>query len=64
MGSLNFLLGIEMIRISEGFHLSQYKYIHKLLEKAQSLDPRLVYTSLLSGKTISKFDYQPLEDCT
>lgn len=64
LSTLNFFLNIEVVGESEGFHLSQQKYMHQLLEKAQLFEAKPINTYLPSGKIIFKTEGQPLDDYT
>jgi hypothetical protein len=46
LGPLRYFLGIEISSTSEGFFLSQEKYIHDLLDRASLTDHRTAKTHM------------------
>jgi hypothetical protein len=64
LGPLRYFLGIEISSTSEGFFLSQKKYIQDLLDRASLTDHRTVETPMeLNVHLMSTVD-EPLEDPT
>ncbi|XP_052206791.1 uncharacterized mitochondrial protein AtMg00810-like [Diospyros lotus] len=53
LGSLNYFLGLEAYRTSAGLFLSQAKYAHELLHRAQLLDPKPVSTPMVVAQHLS-----------
>lgn len=64
LGSVYYFLGIEICRTSEGFHLSQSKYIVDLLTRFGLKDCATVDTPMVTGKQFSKNIGVPLGDPT
>lgn len=62
LGPLNYFLGIEVHRSSNGVHLSQSKYIMDLLKWTNMIDCKLVSTPAISGKWLSLYNGKPLSD--
>ncbi|CAN1174147.1 Retrovirus-related Pol polyprotein from transposon RE2, partial [Linum perenne] len=64
LGHLNYFLGIEVIPTSEGFLLSQHKYITDILSRFQLLDAKPTPTPLSSTAHLSLHDKSPPTDST
>ncbi|KAJ1699274.1 hypothetical protein LUZ63_007786 [Rhynchospora breviuscula] len=62
LGQLSYFLGIEVTHSITGLHLSQTRYFHSILEKAQMVGVKPCQTPLQAGVQLSKFDGQPLSD--
>lgn len=62
MGDLNYFLGIETKRTSQGMHLMQKKYIIDLLSKANMLHAEPVSTPLPTHPKLTLDSGQPLSD--
>jgi hypothetical protein len=63
LGPLRYLLGIE-ISTSEGFFLSEEKYIQDLLDRASLTDHRIAETPMELNVHLMPTDGEPLEDPT
>ena len=61
MGSIIYFLGFEAHRNQHGIFLSQYKYVSKLLKKANMLHAKPCPTPISTGKKLSK-EYGPSFD--
>jgi hypothetical protein len=64
LGFLRYFLGIEISSTSEGFFLSQEKYIHDLLDRASLTDHRTAETPMELNVYLMPTDGEPLEDLT
>ncbi|KAL5554993.1 hypothetical protein UlMin_037229 [Ulmus minor] len=64
LGRLSYFLGIEVSYNEGSIHLSQTKYISDLLHKTDMFDSKPAKTPGAVGKTLSKFDGDPVEDVT
>ncbi|KAK9073343.1 hypothetical protein SSX86_007667 [Deinandra increscens subsp. villosa] len=53
MGSLSYFLGLEVVRSPAGLFLSQSKYAHDIVNKAQLLDSKPVYTPLAASQVLT-----------
>ncbi|GKF93363.1 uncharacterized mitochondrial protein-like protein, partial [Tanacetum coccineum] len=53
LGELNYFLGLEATRTSEGLFLSQSKYAHDILKRADLLDAKPVHTPLAANEILS-----------
>lgn len=62
LGDLHYFLGIKVSHSSNGFHLSQTKYIGDLLFRANMLHSNPCPSPLPPNTSLSKFDGDPLED--
>lgn len=49
LGELNYFLGIEMKKVTEGFNLSQRKYINNLLKKVKMDNANPLPMSMIGG---------------
>ncbi|KAM1277315.1 hypothetical protein ACFX13_030432 [Malus domestica] len=64
LGPLHYFLGMEVHRSSNGIHLSQSKYISDLLHRTNMVACKPVSTPAVSGKRLSLYDGEPLQDIT
>ncbi|KAJ3708562.1 hypothetical protein LUZ61_012267 [Rhynchospora tenuis] len=62
LGQLNYFLGIEVIHHNSGMHLSQTRYLSKLLEKALMHTAKPCNTPMQAGNQLSKFSGTKLQD--
>lgn len=62
LGELDFFLGIQVTKTSDGLLLKQTKYIHDLVRKTNMFPAKGMHTPMVSGQKLSKFGGQPLED--
>ncbi|XP_020081520.1 uncharacterized protein LOC109705186 [Ananas comosus] len=62
LGPLHYFLGIEVHRSPSGFHLSQQKYAHQLLQRHGFLDSKPVSTHLSPTSRLSSHEGHLLED--
>ncbi|KAD3068636.1 hypothetical protein E3N88_36516 [Mikania micrantha] len=63
LGSLNYFLGLEVTPTDDGLFLSQAKYAHDILSRADLLDCKPVHTPLAPNETLSSAG-APLPDVT
>jgi hypothetical protein len=61
LGPLRYFLGIEISFTSEGFFLSQEKYIQDLLDRASLTDHRTIETPMELNVHLTPIDGEPLE---
>ncbi|CAM8959832.1 unnamed protein product [Rhodiola kirilowii] len=64
LGHLHYFLGIEVSSTSEGFFISQEKYIRDLLDRACLTDQRIANTPMELNVHLRPTDGEPLEDLT
>lgn len=64
LGPLRYFLGIEVSSISDGFFISQEKYIQDLLARAALTDDRTVVTPMELNVHLCDTDGDPLFDPT
>ncbi|CAM8880258.1 unnamed protein product [Rhodiola kirilowii] len=64
LGHLHYFLGIEVSSTSEGFFISQEKYIRDLLDRASLTDQRTAETPMELNVHLRPNDGEPLEDPT
>jgi hypothetical protein len=64
IGHLRYFLGIEISSTSEGFFLSQEKYIYDLLDQAFLTDHRTAETPIELNVHLTLTDGEPLQDAT
>jgi hypothetical protein len=64
LGPLRYFLEIEISSTTEGFFLSQEKYIHDLLDRASLTDHRTVETPMELNVHLVATDGEPLENPT
>ncbi|CAM9001867.1 unnamed protein product [Rhodiola kirilowii] len=64
LGHLHYFLGIEVSSTSEGFFISQEKYIRDLLDRACLTDQRTADTPMELNVHLRPTDGEPLEDPT
>jgi hypothetical protein len=64
LGPLRYFFGIEISSTSEGFFLSQEKYIQYLLDRASLTDHRTAKTSMELNIHLTLTNGEPLEDAT
>jgi Reverse transcriptase (RNA-dependent DNA polymerase) len=62
LGELHFFLGIEVHRQDNGLLLTQSKYIHSILEKANMQGAKPNSTPMATGKVLSKFGGATFDD--
>ncbi|KAL0554366.1 hypothetical protein IC582_008285 [Cucumis melo] len=62
LGSLNYFLGLEVSRRSDGYFLSQAKYASNLLARLEITDSNTSSTSLDPNVHLTSYDGVPLED--
>lgn len=62
LGHLHYFLGIEVSSSTNGFHLSQTKYIGDLLNRANMVNTKPCPSPMSANTSLSKFDEDPLED--
>lgn len=62
LGALSYFLGVEIIPSKSGVLLSQHKYIHDLLEKADMLHANIVHTPMSPNHMPSLHDGVSLSD--
>nr|GEZ03421.1 hypothetical protein [Tanacetum cinerariifolium] len=53
LGELNYFLGLEATRTSEGLFLSQSKYAHDILKRADLLDAKPIHMPLAANEILS-----------
>ena len=64
LGPLRYFLGIEVSSTSDGFYISQEKYIQDLLDRAALSDERTVETPMELNVKLRPTDGDPLSDPT
>jgi hypothetical protein len=64
LGSLNFFLGIEVLKASNGILLSQKRYILDILTRTKMLDAKPVSTPMASSSILSAFEGELFDDPT
>ena len=64
LGPLRYFLGIEVSSTSDGFYISQEKYIHDLLARAALSDERTAETPMELNVNLRASDGEPLSDPT
>jgi hypothetical protein len=64
LGPLSFFLSIHVYRTANGLHLSQSKYISKLIDRANMLGAKPAKTPLPAGAKLSQFHGDPLPQAT
>ena len=64
LGPLQYFLGIEVSSTSDGFFISQEKYIHDLLARVALTDERIVETPMELNVHLRDTDGDPLSDPT
>ncbi|TYK06346.1 putative mitochondrial protein [Cucumis melo var. makuwa] len=62
LGSLNYFLGLEVSRCSDGYLLSQAKYAFDLLARSEITDSNITSTPLDPNVHLTPYDGVPLED--
>ncbi|TQE03277.1 hypothetical protein C1H46_011089 [Malus baccata] len=62
LGNLHYFLGIQIDRIGTSFFLSQTKYIHELLQKAEMVDCKPCDTPCLPNNRLLKDDGSPFNN--
>lgn len=53
LGGLHYFLGIEVLKTSDGIHLSQQKYILNLLKRAKMAQANALPTPMVSNLSLS-----------
>jgi hypothetical protein len=64
LGSLSYFLGVHAVRNSQGFHLSQSKYISELLHRAHMIGAKPYSMPTASGSKLSLPDGAALTNAT
>jgi hypothetical protein len=64
LGTLNFFLGIEVVKSSNGITLSQRQYILDILKQTKMLDAKPVCTPMATSKHLSAFEVEVFDDPT
>ncbi|XP_071724909.1 uncharacterized mitochondrial protein AtMg00810-like [Rutidosis leptorrhynchoides] len=64
LGTLDFFLGVEAIQTQGGLFLSQYQYIHKILERTNMLHAKDFTTLISSMQSLQLIDDTPTTDAT
>lgn len=66
LGTLSYFLGIEVTKVSDGFVLTQQKYIYDLLRRTNMLKTKGVSTPMMASDKLSRHSGDPLgnEDAT
>jgi hypothetical protein len=64
LGTLNFFLGIEVLKSSDGITLSQRRYILDILKRTKMLDAKPVCTPMATSEHLSAFEGEVFDDPT
>jgi hypothetical protein len=64
LGTLNYFLGLKVTSSSDGYYLSQAKYVSDLLSKADLTNSKTVSTPLELNVKLNDIDNEPLSDAT
>ncbi|XP_038885381.1 uncharacterized mitochondrial protein AtMg00810-like [Benincasa hispida] len=64
LGPLSYFLGLQVSSCSDGYYLSQEKYVSDLLARSGITDSATASTSLDSNARLTSFDGVPLQDPT
>jgi hypothetical protein len=64
LGPLNYFLGLEISSSSDGYYLTQAKYISDLLSRANLTDSKIVDTPTELNTRLTPHDGEPLRDFT
>jgi hypothetical protein len=64
LGPLNYFLGLEISFYSDGYYLTQAKYISDLLSRANLTDSKIVDTPTKLNTRLTPHDGKPLRDFT
>jgi hypothetical protein len=64
LGPLNYFLGLEISSSSDGYYLTQTKYISDLLSRANLTDSKIVDTPAELNTRLTPYDGEPLRDFT
>jgi transposase InsO family protein len=64
LGPLNYFLGLEISSSSDGYYLTQAKYIYDLLSRANLTDSKIVDTPTKLNTRLTPHDGEPLRDFT
>ena len=64
LGTLSYFLGLEGTLSSNGYYLSQAKYVFDLLSKAGITDNKIVSTPLEYNAKLTPLDGEPISDAT
>jgi len=62
LGPLNYFLGIQVTRTTDGLHLCQAKYVADILTRTHMADAKPARTPCSSGSKLSRFDGEVLHD--
>ncbi|KAK0605247.1 hypothetical protein LWI29_024597 [Acer saccharum] len=62
LGIINYFLGVQVHKTSEGLHLSQSKYILDLLCKVKMQFANSLNTPMTGGEKLSRYGSDPIED--
>ncbi|XP_065630883.1 uncharacterized mitochondrial protein AtMg00810-like [Quercus suber] len=64
LGTLNYLLELEVTSFSDGYYLFQTKYISNFLSKAGITDNKTIYTPLEYNAKLTPLDGEPVSNTT
>ena len=64
LGTLSYFLGLEVTLSSNGYYLSQAKYVSDLLSKAGITNNKIVSTPLEYNAKLTPLDGEPISDAT
>uniref|UniRef100_A0A0A9GAH2 Reverse transcriptase Ty1/copia-type domain-containing protein n=1 Tax=Arundo donax TaxID=35708 RepID=A0A0A9GAH2_ARUDO len=64
LGPLRYFLGIEVTNMSDGYYLSQQKYIQDIMDRSGFIDNRIAETPMELNLQLRATDGEPLEDST
>ena len=64
LGPLSYFLGLEISSSSNGYYLTQAKYISDLLSRAYLTDSKIVDTSIELNTRLTPHDDEPLRNFT
>ncbi|KAF5462671.1 hypothetical protein F2P56_018659 [Juglans regia] len=62
LGELNYFLGVETTKVSDGLFLSQRRYIFNLLERTKMSEAKPVSLPMSTSTSLSKFDSTTFDD--
>lgn len=64
LGVLHFFLGIEVLHNDDNMHISQFKYVNKLISKARLASTKTLYTPICSKVLLTIYEGVYLNDPT